>query len=170
MRPQELELLVVNSKKQWHIFNHILQLYEYEFSNLTHLEIDENGLFINEELEKNIHEKSCICFLLRSQYKWAGLSVVNLKSYLNDDDAVRDIAEFFILKLYRKKKLGYSMAKMLFEQFPGKWEIRQLPHATESRNFWLKVLNRYCPNYTDQWINHHRWNGYIQTFETTKCN
>ena len=146
-------------------FEHLLQLYEYEFSDITKLEVNRQGLFTNVELQKHLDEGSCRPYLMQYQGKWAGLAVVNLKSYLNDDPHVKDIAEFFLMKLYRKRRIGLLMASHLFDLFPGKWEVRQFPEATEARAFWLRVISHYTnQHFKDEFIDHSRWKGHIQTF------
>lgn len=163
-----IELLMVDpSQPEIKVFDHLLQLYEYEFSDITKLEVNRQGLYTNQELEKNLAEHTCQPILLRFKKKWAGLAVVNLKSYLSDDPHVRDIAEFFVMKIYRKRHLGQEMAHELFNLFPGKWEIRQLPEAKEARAFWLKVLDRFFEGrFTDQHVEHPRFKGHMQTFES----
>jgi predicted acetyltransferase len=161
------EVFVVDpSQPEMEVFLHLLQLYEYEFSDITKLEVNRQGLYTNAELQKHLDEKSCKPILLRYNKKWAGLAVVNMKGYLDDDPHVRDMAEFFVMKIYRHRHLGQKFALALFNLFPGKWEIRQLPAAKAARSFWLKVIDRLTNHHLiDQFIEHSRWKGYIQTFE-----
>lgn len=162
---------VKESRPEKEVFDHLLQLYEYEFSDITKLEVNRQGLYNNAELEKHLNEGSCQPFLLRYQQKWAGLAVINLKSYLNDDSHVRDVAEFFVMKLYRHRRIGQMMATHLFDLFPGKWEVRQLPEAEMARRFWLKVIDRYTHHhFKDERLDHARWKGYVQTFVSQKNN
>jgi len=161
-----VEILLVDPlDPEMEVFNRLLQLYEYEFSEITKLEVNRQGLYSNVELMKNLEERSSRPVLLRYKKHWAGLAVVNLKSYLNDDPHIREIGEFFVLKLYRRHHLGQKMAFELFKFFPGKWEIRQLPEAREAHDFWVQVIDRYTHHhFTNNLIDHPRWKGYIQTF------
>jgi predicted acetyltransferase len=163
-----IEILTVDpSSPEIEVFNHLLQLYEYEFSDITKLEVNRQGLYSNNELNKNLAEKSCQPLLLRFKKTWAGLAVVNLKSQITGDSRVRDIAEFFVLKLYRHHHLGQKMAFQLFSLFPGKWEVRQLPDALDARTLWLKVIDRFShQQFTDELLETPQWKGYIQTFKS----
>jgi predicted acetyltransferase len=163
-----IEILFVDpSKPDMEVFDHLLQLYEYEFSDITKLEVNRQGLYSTPELKENLAKRNSQACLLRFKKKWAGLAVVNLKSYLNEDPQVRDIAEFFVMKIYRHHHLGQKMAFELFKHFPGKWEVRQLPAAKEARDFWLKIIDRFTHHhFTDQSMKEARWTGFIQSFES----
>lgn len=163
----DIELLLVKTIQQKAIFERLLQLYEYEFSDITQLHPTEDGYFINEELERNIKAHLCDCYLLKFEGKWAGLAVINLKSYLNDDPEIRDVGEFFVMKLYRRRRVGRKMAEALFDLYPGRWEIRQLPNAAESHAFWIRVVDHYTHHhFKDKLLDHPRWRGYIQKINT----
>lgn len=161
-----IEIIFVDrSKPEMEVFDHLIQLYEYEFSDITKLEVNKQGLYSLDELKKNLADGQSQALLLRYKKKWAGLAVVNLKSHFNDDPEVRDIAEFFVMKIYRHHHLGQKMAFELFKLFPGKWEVRQLPAAKEARTFWLKVIDRFTQHdFTDESMKDSRWTGFVQSF------
>lgn len=72
------------------------------------------------------------------------------------------------MKLYRKKRLGMYMAKMLFERFPGRWEIRQLPNAKEAHFFWLKTLQHHSSFFSNYWLDNPKWKGWLQILDTSQ--
>ncbi|PIS01279.1 MAG: GNAT family N-acetyltransferase, partial [Chlamydiae bacterium CG10_big_fil_rev_8_21_14_0_10_35_9] len=41
------------------------------------------------------------------------------------------------------KGIGREVARQLFTQFPGKWEVMQIPENTAAINFWEKVIKEY---------------------------
>ena len=52
------------------------------------------------------------------------------------------IAEFYIKPEYRKQGFGLSTAKILFENFPGFWEIRSSIKNAGAISFWKKVIHQ----------------------------
>ena len=59
---------------------------------------------------------------------------------MNQDPGTKDIAEFFIMPNFRNKNFGEKLAHQIFDQYVGKWEVRQLIEAVQARKFWLKTI------------------------------
>jgi predicted acetyltransferase len=57
----------------------------------------------------------------------------------------RDIAmaQFFILKGYRRRGIGRQFAHALFDRFPGKWEAGWVERNTPAARFWPAVVEQY---------------------------
>src|SRR3990170_764680 len=53
------------------------------------------------------------------------------------------IAEFFVLKKYRKSGIGTKAAEMAFSKFPGKWYVDVIQANQPARSFWEKVFNSF---------------------------
>jgi predicted acetyltransferase len=53
------------------------------------------------------------------------------------------ISEFFVMRKWRKLGVGRSAACLLFERFPGHWEVRQERTNTAAQLFWINVIARY---------------------------
>ena len=51
--------------------------------------------------------------------------------------------EFFVLRKYRGRGVGASVATQLFDRFPGKWEVRELAQNVAALAFWRAVIARY---------------------------
>jgi predicted acetyltransferase len=52
----------------------------------------------------------------------------------------RDIAEFFVMRKYRGRKVGTQAAASLFDQFPGRWTVRQQLTNPAATAFWRKAI------------------------------
>ena len=50
------------------------------------------------------------------------------------------LAEFFILKKYRRTGIGLRAARLLFERFPGRWQLSILPRNALAIAFWHRVV------------------------------
>lgn len=54
-----------------------------------------------------------------------------------------NIAEFFVMKKYRHKRVGKTAAVKIFDMFPGGWEISVWQDNLPALNFWEKVAAEY---------------------------
>ena len=54
----------------------------------------------------------------------------------------RELAEFFVLRTYRRRGVGTRVARALFARFPGRWELSVLTWNVIARPFWRGVIRR----------------------------
>ena len=54
---------------------------------------------------------------------------------------VREMAEFFVLRTYRRRGIGTRVARALFARFRGRWEVAVLTW-NPARRFWRGVIRR----------------------------
>ena len=54
------------------------------------------------------------------------------------------LAEFFVLRAFRRAGVGRRAAFALFERFPGVWEIRELPRNGPAIAFWRAIIGEYA--------------------------
>lgn len=142
-----------------HIFEVFVQDYEAEFSAITKKEPDAEGRFAIEAGWQNPNngfypfvEEKPVGFVIRGQ----------------TDEEHSDIAEFYILPCYRKKGFGKLLAFAIFDLFPGPWQVRQIPTATNAIAFWRATINEYTGgNYIETQVNDAHWGSVIrQCFES----
>lgn len=145
----------------------LLQLYEYEFSVFNETDVNEEGLFEYENFDRYWEKENWHPFLFRYKGNILGFALVrtDLPSKLFDGEKVNDIAEFFIMKRYRRRGLGKRAAFKIFDEFPGRWEIWQLEKNIASKKFWRSILGEYTDG---EW--HERWGekGPIQYFDNSE--
>ena len=55
-----------------------------------------------------------------------------------------DMTEFFIARRYRKRGLGTTVAKRIWQRFPGAWEIRVIESNQPARAFWRSAVERFA--------------------------
>ena len=63
-------------------------------------------------------------FFIRYGDKLSGFALVRRGSRITGASDVMDIAEFFVVRGARGKRVGIQAAHALFETFLGRWEIR----------------------------------------------
>lgn len=96
--------------------------------------------------------------------KIGGFVLVNSHNLINKDG--KNIAEFYIKKEFRNKKIGKTTAMKVFELFKGKWEVRELKENIPAQNFWRKVINEYTKNnYKEIFLDNKDWCGPVQIFK-----
>lgn len=55
-----------------------------------------------------------------------------------------NMGEFFLISKFQGKGIGREVAEMVFTQFPGTWEVSQIPENAGAVVFWEKVVDRYA--------------------------
>lgn len=60
------------------------------------------------------------------------------------------MSEFFILRRYRRKYIGKQAAFAIFDRFPGRWEVTELPGNSPALFFWRDVISEYTGGQFDQ--------------------
>ena len=74
----------------------------------------------------------------------AGLAIVDspdsscFSTDENPGDPVTFMAEFFIMGAAQGQGVGERIAVLLFNMFPGKWEVLQLNQNVNAQAFWRK--------------------------------
>jgi predicted acetyltransferase len=141
-----------------HIFDVFVQDYEAEFSAVTKKEPNAEGRFALEADWR--HPNTGFYYFIKQ--KPAGFAI------RTEIDGRSDIAEFYILPCYRNTGLGKKFAFAIFDQFPGSWQVRQIPTAKEAITFWRKVVSEYTKNnYNEDFVDDVHWGKVIrQLFET----
>jgi predicted acetyltransferase len=56
---------------------------------------------------------------------------------------IHTVSEFFVLHSFRRLGIGEEIARMVFDQFPGAWQVAVLEENKVARSFWKTVVWRY---------------------------
>jgi predicted acetyltransferase len=116
------------------------QLYLHDLSESVGWDVAEDGRFAEEDVAGYWQDPRCHPFLFRVDGRLGGFAVVDGYSHLSGEAGIWDMAEFFVLRRYRRSGVGRRAAGLLFDRFPGRWEVRQLPGNTAATAFWLRVI------------------------------
>lgn len=125
------------------VLRQMMELYLYDFSEFSHADIKENGYFGYAYLDAYWQEAGRFPFFIRADGRLAGFILVRSCS---EHNALRDphnIAEFFVLKKYRRHGIGREAACQVFDRFPGGWEVTQWGNNLPAQAFWQKVIAQY---------------------------
>lgn len=130
--------------EQKHILEHLLELYSHDFSEFIEIDVDEEGRYGYPQLGMYWTEPDRHPFLIRSGEKWAGFVLVRkIAGDHPDAGSYYSIAEFFIIRKYRRSGIGKAVAHEIFRMFPGRWEVFQLTTNLPAQAFWRKTIGEY---------------------------
>ncbi|KAA6460216.1 GNAT family N-acetyltransferase [Acidobacteria bacterium AB60] len=122
------------------IVANLLQLYIYDFSEIIALEVGADGRFAYPQLPRYWSESSRYPFLAAVHGRWAGLVFVRAEA---EPVPVWDMAEFFVMRGYRRQGVGTRLAHLAFQRFPGEWQVRVMESNYAARHFWERAIEEF---------------------------
>ena len=123
------------------VFRNMLELYLHDLSEFTGFDLGEHGLFGYNYLDHYWLEADRFPFLVRVDERLAGFVFVRTDDL--ETSPRFSVAEFFIMRKYRRHGIGESVARDVFRRFPGQWSL-----AVDLRNeaglpFWRRTVGRF---------------------------
>jgi predicted acetyltransferase len=115
------------------VVGRLLELYQYDFSEFVDGDLDAHGVYGYQFLDNYWTEPERHPFLFRVGGKWAGFALVRA-------GAPHDMAEFFVMRKYRRHGVGIVAARELFARFPGDWQVRQMATNAPATSFWRRAI------------------------------
>lgn len=128
------------------IIANLLELYAYDFTEFFDFDIGDNGFYGYEWLHLYWTEPNRFPYFIYVDEKLAGLVLVQKGSPISDDKEIYDIAEFFIMRKYKRKKIGTNVAIKVWEMFKGNWQVRVLFENKIACSFWLNTIEKFTGN------------------------
>jgi len=130
------------AREQADILQNLAELYAHDFSEYVPLDLKPTGRF-----EVNFGERwwsdGHHAFFIRCDEKLCGFVLVQRGSKFTGATDVMDIAEFFVIRGARRRKVGVTVAHRLFTDFPGTWEIRVRQGNSAALEFWSRALEEW---------------------------
>lgn len=122
------------------ILANLLHLYAHDFSEFHDLDLGPDGRFIYKDLPRYFREPNRHAFLLRKDGMWAGFVLVRRGSQISGATDVWDMAEFFVIRGCRRRRVGTEIARRIWSRFPGKWEVRVMEANRSAHHFWEQAI------------------------------
>ena len=135
--------LIPAAPEQEPILANLLELYIYDFSEILDLELGPDGRFGYPRLPLYWTEPGRHPFLVKVDGRLAGFVLVKRGSEVSGDEAVWDIAEFFVIRGYRRRAIGTQMAHQVWRRFPGPWEVRVMESNHSAYHFWSRAISTF---------------------------
>jgi predicted acetyltransferase len=126
------------SQDQMPILANLLQLYIHDFTEFVDLDTEPDGRFSYPHLPCYWSEPDRHPFLVKLKGKLAGFVLVKKES---GSPPFWDMAEFFILRKYRRQGIGTRVAQEVWGLFPGQWQVRVMSSNTPGNHFWSRAVS-----------------------------
>jgi predicted acetyltransferase len=148
------------------LLRQLYELYCHDFSPMTKADLGDDGYWTGTDFLDPWPEDLHI-YLIRVDRQWAGFVWVAFGGYADPHSANFLMDEFFVLRKYRRQGVGEWAAVWLFNQYPGTWEVGEIPENVEAQQFWRTIIDRYTGgHYREVNVNNQRWHGPVQIFTT----
>jgi predicted acetyltransferase len=92
----------------------------------------------------SVWEKGYDAYLVKVGDSIAGFALIGSGGEWLGDIGARDVHEFFILRRFRRRGVGRSMATFLWSEHPGEWLVRVLEANAPAITFWRGEISKYC--------------------------
>ena len=141
---QSLDVEVAPARpEQEAILFSLLELYAHDFSEFHDVAIGADGKFGYKALPLYWSEPGRFPFLVFAEGKLAGFALVKRGSEFSGNEAVWDMAEFFVLRGYRRQGIGTRVAYHLWKSLPGSWEVRVMQSNVLGCDFWARAISTF---------------------------
>lgn len=125
------------------ILRNMMQLYLYEFSTYDQTEVNQSGVYDYKHLDHYWTETNRRPFIIRVKGQLAGFVLISRYADPVYNEQRWSVAEFFIMKKYRRKGIGTHVALHIFDMFRGKWQVAQIENNLPAQSFWREVIGEY---------------------------
>ena len=126
------------------ILTNLLELYAYDFSEFCDFDIGPDGLYGYEHLPLYWTDPNRYPHLIYVDGLLAGFILIQKGSSIVGGEDVWDVTEFFVLRKYRRKKVGSMAALDVWSRFKGQWQVRVLSKNKKAQAFWLQAVGRFA--------------------------
>lgn len=133
--------LVKATIEQKPILANLLELCAYEFTEFASFDIGDDGFYGYEHLSLYWSDENRYPYLVYINSKIAGFVLVRRCLFAADKTQnVWDVSEFFIMKKYQRQGIGTKVARQIWNQFKGRWQVRVLTNNKAALAFWPKAI------------------------------
>ncbi len=136
--------IIPASVEQKAILANLLELYMYDFCEFVDLEIGPDGRFGYSDLDIYWTEPARHPFLVYVDTRLAGFTLIDGLPRGAPGVTVWDVAEFFILRRYRRTGIGTQVAHQVWKRFPGRWEVRVIVSNEPAYRFWGRAIKSFA--------------------------
>ncbi len=145
--------LLKASHEHKEVIKNLMQFYVYDFSEFINLDVEANGLFAAySNLDDYWKEENRFPYIIQKKERHIGFVLVRFietaqRNYFS-------IAEFFVMKKYRREGFGKTIAHQIFSFHKGEWEVYQKESNKPAQLFWNKVIDDYTKgDFTERFEN-----------------
>jgi predicted acetyltransferase len=122
------------------IVANLLELYAYDFSEFHPMQPGPDGRFGYKGLSRYWLETDRLPLLLKADGRLAGVVLVKRERGVLGTETVWDVAEFFVLRMFRRQGVGKAAAHEIWRRYPGKWQVRVMESNYSGYRFWEHTI------------------------------
>ncbi len=123
------------------VIERLLELYLYDMADIYKFPIGRDGLYAYDRLDAFWQYP----YLITSGDDLAGLALVIDHCPITGQSPCWFMAEFFVMRPYRRAGLGQQVAGELIAAHPGPWHIGVIAHNAAAMDFWGRTLAGHAP-------------------------
>ena len=130
------------SERDAPVLANLLELYTHDLSAaFADVTLGPDGRYGYAKLPRYFSEPGRrFAYLIRHEGALAGFALATRGSPASDDPDVLDVAEFFVLRRYRRAGVGRIAAGLLWRDLPGRWTVRVFERNAEALPFWRAAI------------------------------
>ncbi len=164
-RAPRVEVAVAATDERETLAN-LMQLYVHDFSEISPDmlmgELNEDGRFPDYPLAPYWSDPTRVPLLLRLEGRLAGFALLNRVGH-TEAPLDWNMAEFFVVRRYRRGGVGIAAARAIFALYPGRWEVAVARRNTVAASFWRRTTADYA-DLAEQDLDTRHWNGPLLRF------
>ncbi|MFT5209053.1 MAG: putative acetyltransferase [Flavobacterium sp.] len=122
----------------------LLQIYLHELSKHSPIKKSDLGLYLYPYLQFYWQESDRVPYFIKSNEDVCGFAMIRQDKNPLDGEDQMELAEFFILKAYRRLHIGSYIAEKLWDLYPTNWRVSVLHANDKAQSFWAVVINKYA--------------------------
>jgi predicted acetyltransferase len=126
------------------LLSNLLALYMHDMSEIFAVEVGPDGRFRYDRLPLYWSEpERRFPYLIRSGARLAGFALATRGLSVDDAPETLDVAEFFVLRGYRRSGVGREAACLLWNRLPGPWRVRVSEGNRAGLPFWRATVEQF---------------------------
>ena len=127
------------------LLSNLLELYIHDLSEaFPSIELKPDGRFGYDKLALYWSEpERHFAFLIKCDARVVGFALATRGSPATDDPNVFDVAEFFVLRRYRRSGVGQRAVALLWNRLPGRWIVRVSEGNPGALAFWVSAVAKF---------------------------
>ena len=126
------------------VLRNLLELYLHDLSEIFPIGLGPEGRFGYDKLPLYWTEPAVRhAFMIKDGENVAGFAFATRGSPASDNPEDLDVAEFFVLRSYRRSGVGRRAAMALWDGVPGHWVVRVSEANWAGLPFWSEVIGSY---------------------------
>ena len=143
IEPEEVSLdLAVRDEAA--LLSNLLELYSHDLSDTFGLELGLDGRFGYQNLPLYWSEpERRFPFLIRCGIRVIGFAFATRGLPASIDLKAFDVAEFFVLRKYRRGGVGRRAAFLLWNRFASGWTVRVSEANAAGYRFWARIISEF---------------------------